>query len=807
MNGHIKGKPMLVQNGNNTIVFPTICFYFEEEKMHPYAMFYKANTLDFVFPVFMAKVIMAFLVSWFIYFLLRPLRQPRFVCNILAGIILGPSVLGRNQIFMEKFFPPKEMLIFNTFSKLGTAYLIFIVAIKMDTDILLKSAKKTWPIGLCSYIFPLIVTSFLGFAMKTELFSCIKHTREMIFLSGSLSVTYFPVVAQFIQELGLLTTDIGQLALSASMLIQMMSHVLTVLGVIVTRDTCLRSVCYFLIVCVTVLFAVYVIRPLILLIIERTPKGQPVKQNYVIAILVGTLVMAVVTDLTWSDFLSGAFIMGLIVPNGPPLGSTLVEKSELMVMEFFLPLFFVQVGYLVEVSSLQNINAVIAVLLLVTVCCLTKIIGTLFASLFLNIRFHNAILLGIILNFKGVVDLTSFEQSRFKNVLDAQCYTTLVLFYLLLVAIFYPLIEILYKPRVRYEENWSRSLQSTRQGSELRVLTCIYDEDNVHGMIALLETFSLKAAISPLCAYVVHVVDLISQTAPLLLPYKSRKTNRRHRRGSSSSHIMRAFVNYSKNRSTGYVTVQPFTIVAPFKTMHNIICDLAEERQIPFIIVPFHKNQKGVLQDFNSGLQLNSLCSVGIFVDRGLKPRTMNKPDTYSCRIAVLFVGGADDREALALAIRMSENPEVNITTLRINSTKDKDMINFSQELLDDLLVKEFMEKNLYNSRVVCHEVQVNDSLQMLNVIQSLRENYDLILIGKKSGARHFERDMFGWVEHQELGVIGDMITSADYYDDNTSVLVTEHCSLVTKSMSISSSGPELGSRNSSAFRNDWSIS
>ncbi|EEF33127.1 K(+)/H(+) antiporter, putative [Ricinus communis] len=782
--------PIFVKRGNSTFVYPTVCFSYQEEK-RAHGIFYKANVLEFIYPVFTIQIILAFLVSWTVYFVLRPLRQPRFVCNILAGIILGPSVLGRNKAFMETFFPPKEMLIFNTVARLGTAYLIFIIAVKMDVKTLLSSAKKIWPIGLCSYIFPFVITLIFSSAMYKELSACLKGMNMVTFLCGAISVTYFPVVAQFIEELDLLTTELGQLALSSSMLIQMTSHAITIIGVAVTRDSYIHSIYYFLAICATIILAVYVIRPAILLSIKITPEGKPIKEVYVIAILIGTLIMAVITDVMWYDFLSGALLTGLIIPDGPPLGAILVEKSELMVMEIFLPLFFVQVGYLTDVSSLQNIKAVTVVLLLVTVCCLTKIIGTLLASLYLNIKFQTALFLGLILNFKGVVDLTTFHRFQSRNILEKRCYTALVLFNLLVVAIFYPLIEFFYKPRIRLagrysKTKYSRALQSTPQAEELRALTCIYHENNVPGMIALLDA-SNHRAISPLCAYVVHVVDLVGRTAPSLLPYKGKTRMSNHDPCSSSSRIMSAFINYSKTAS-GRVSLQPFTMVAPFRTMHNIICNLAEENLIPFIIVPFHENQildlnskqKGVLQDFNSQLQAHAPCTVGILYDRGLQPR-LNK-----CRIVVVFIGGADDREALALAIRMSGNPDMNITMLRINSAKDKDR-SITEAQLDELLVKEFIDNNLNNPRILCQQVSVNDSLQMLNAVQSLRRNYDLVMVGKNSGARAFEKDLTEWVEYAELGVIGDMLASTDFYNEMTSVLVMEHCAVVNKSFSIPS--------------------
>jgi hypothetical protein len=84
-----------------------------------------------------------------------------------------------------------------------------------------------------------------------------------------------------------------------------------------------------------VLFAVFVLRPAIVLIIKKRPRGKEVTQEFVVLILVGVLVMGFITELIGASIIHGALMLGIIVPDGPPLGSILVEKTELIVKEFF----------------------------------------------------------------------------------------------------------------------------------------------------------------------------------------------------------------------------------------------------------------------------------------------------------------------------------------------------------------------------------------------------------------------------------------------------------------------------------------
>ncbi|KAJ0045317.1 hypothetical protein Pint_06588 [Pistacia integerrima] len=94
--------------------------------------------------VFMLQVILAFVTSRLVYFVLRPLKQPYFVCNVLSGIILGPFGFDPSQKFLDTVFPPREMVVVNSLSMLGGIYFIFIVTMKMDLKRILRIAKNAW---------------------------------------------------------------------------------------------------------------------------------------------------------------------------------------------------------------------------------------------------------------------------------------------------------------------------------------------------------------------------------------------------------------------------------------------------------------------------------------------------------------------------------------------------------------------------------------------------------------------------------------------------------------------------------------
>ncbi|XP_022743893.1 cation/H(+) antiporter 15-like [Durio zibethinus] len=764
---------------NNTLIHPQVCVLLNKN-MHFNGMFLSGNPLDYIVPVFMLQVILSVLISRAIHVTLRPLKQSKLVCNILAGLILGPSVLGRSKLYMEKMFAPKEMVVTATMSNMATTLFIFLICIKMDAAMLSRTAKETWRIGLSCMIIPFLFTVACTLSLDHFLPGIRGGKAFPIQFSIVSSLSYFIVIAHALDELNLLSSELGQLSISITMLNEIVSGFLVMVGVALGQKDKKDMLYAILSLCGLAAFVIFVIRPVLHWIIKRTPKGKPVHECYVIAILLWTLLLGVATDAVGASFSPAAMIMGFVIPDGPPLGATITEKCELFISEFFLPLFFVRIGYFTNLSAIQDWKELIAFGAVIAVGYLGRIVGSILVSLPFNMRKSTAILLSLILSLQGIVELLQGIRWKHQKLLDDQNFATLVMSIIILNAIITPTIEIYYKPEVKGFElpdsvtQRARSLEMTSSIGELRVITCVQEEDNVPSIISLLEALNPKE-VSPICAYVIHLVALASQTVPTLAPYKNHK--RMFSKPNGSDNIMRAFLNYAEH-SRGPVQVQPFRMISPFKYMHQPICRLAEMIRTPLIIVPFFKSQDvhstdGTLRIFNNNIQAFAKCTVGILVDRGL--RTHFSLTSFSYNVAVIFLGGADDREALVFAARMSRHPSVAITLLRIHLRGNRTLEFEIERELDESLLRDFKAMNDSNACVVCHELVAHNSEEVMQALRFLANTYDLVVVGKRHGIAQFEEGLISWTQYPELGVIGDAIAAPDFYGGMMSALVLQH--------------------------------
>lgn len=359
----------------------------------------------------------------------------------------------------------------------------------------------------------------------------------------------------------------------------------------------------------------------------------------------------------------------------------------------------------------------------------------------------------------------------------------MVLANLVITAVMVPLVECLYKPQdddSALPVNVLTAIQKSSYNAELRVLTCIHGEKNVNGIITILEASNPTAG-SPVRTIVAHLIELAGRAAPIVVPYRE---NRKMIGSQSSDRITGAFDSYSRS-SDGTVTVKPFIIIAPYKIMHENICKLARDEAAHLIIIPFRKMQEDdagaftFLRSLNTNLQASAQCTVGILVDKGFPSCTRHAK--FSCNVAVIFLGGPDDREALAFATRISGHAGIRMTMIHIlllNQGGDQGS-DQGQKKIDDSILGEFKMKNMKNPCAVYHALMARDGIQVVNIIKLLRLDYDLVILGHQPVKGVFSEVMINLVENPELGVIGDILVTEGFCGRSTSVLVMKHHSFM----------------------------
>lgn len=377
------------------------------------------------------------------------------------------------------------------------------------------------------------------------------------------------------------------------------------------------------------------------------------------------------------------------------------------------------------------------------------------------------------------------------QVLDEESFAILVIMAVIMTAMITPIVTVAYRPSKRFVPYKRRTLQRLKPDSELRILACIHTPRNVPTTINLVEA-SQPTKKSPIFVYALHLVELTGRASAMLIVHNTQKghggsNNPINRAQANSDHIATAFQNYEHH--AGNVTIQPLTAISPYSTMHEDICNLAEDKRAAIIIVPFHKQQtvdggmeptNPAFRTVNQNVLANAPCSVGILIDRGLGGTTRISSSNVSHHIAVVFFGGPDDREALSYAWRMSSHPGINLTVMRFIAGDDvvepallpryesKILTVFTDDekerQIDEEFLNEFRLNNVNDESIVYLEKVVNNGEETVAAIRGMDNVHDLYIVGRGQGQiSPLTAGLTDWSECPELGAIGDVLASSDF--------------------------------------------
>ncbi|GER40847.1 Cation/H(+) antiporter 15 [Striga asiatica] len=750
------------------------------------------NPLDYSLPLFILQLTLVVVTTRLLVIALKPLRQPRVISEILGGIILGPSVLGQSRKFANTVFPLRSVMILETMANVGLLYFLFLVGVEMDIAVIKRTGKRAIVIAIAGMVLPFLIGVSFAFMLhqSTEF---VRLGTFILFLGVALSVTAFPVLARILAELKLLNTDIGRVAMSAALINDVCAWILLAFAIALAENEAMSLASIWVILSSTlfVVFNVYVVRPIISWMIQRTPEGEPISEFCICLILTGVMISGFVTDAIGTHSVFGAFVFGLIIPNGP-LGVTLIERLEDFVSGLLLPLFFAISGLKTNIGSIKGVATWVVLGIVIVLACAGKVAGTLLVSLYYKIPFYEGLTLGLLMNTKGLVEMIVLNVGKDQKVLDDKSFSIMVIVAIVMTSIISPIVTNIYKPARKFAPYKRRTIQQAKPDGEVCMLVCVHTPRNVPTIIGLLEASNPNKR-SPICAYVLHLVELTGRASAMLIVHNTRKSGRPalNRTQAQSDHIINAFENFEQQAA--FVSVHPLTAVSPYSTMHEDIRNVAEDKRVSLVIIPFHKQQtvdggmeatNPAFRSVNQNVLAHAPCSVAILVDRGLSGARLS-PGHASHHVAVLFFGGPDDREALAIAWRMSEHPGVGLSVMRFvpgdntlettseapaaRNTSGRERMTVvtdgdRERQLDEDYISEFRARTAGDGSVVYVERVVNHGEETVAAIRSMDTSHDLFVVGRGQGmVTPVMAGLTDWSECPELGAIGDLLASSDF--------------------------------------------
>ncbi len=376
--------------------------------------------------------------------LCRLVRQPPVMGEILAGLLLGPSLLGQVAPQLSVLlFPPSVTPLLGVLAQVGVLLYMFLVGLELDTRLLREKTHTTVAISHASILVPFLLGSGLALWLYPALSrSDVSFTAFALFMGISMSVTAFPVLARILTDRGLQHSRVGTVALTCAAVDDVTAWCLLafVVGVIHGEVSGAGWTLGLTLLYIAAMFLLG--RPLAARFAARYEGGRAPGQQAMAVVCIVLLLSSLATQIIGIHTLFGAFLLGAIIPHDSTLARTLRERLQDFVVVMLLPAFFALTGLrtrldLIDPGLWPMCGAIILV------ACLGKFGGSALAARLTGMEWRDSAALGILMNTRGLMQLIVLSIGLDLQVISPTLFAMLVLMAMVTTFATTPVLDLL----------------------------------------------------------------------------------------------------------------------------------------------------------------------------------------------------------------------------------------------------------------------------------------------------------------------------------------------------------------------------
>ena len=357
-------------------------------------------------------LIACYLMSW----LLGKFRQPRVVGEMVAGILLGPSLLGWVAPNLSAtIFPPDSLGLLNSLSQVGLLLFMFMVGLELDTQKLRKLGHVAVVISHTSIIVPFVLGASLAYYLYPRVADgTMPRTGFILFMGAAMSVTAFPVLARILTERNLIGTQLGTLTITCAAVDDVTAWCIlaAITGIVRAQHTQLAL--WQMLVGMAAYFAImlFAIKPLMQSLAAGRERAGGEKANGTAAtdkvlavLLVCMLASSWATEWLGIHALFGAFFAGAIMPKAMNFAESIRTKLRPLVVVLLLPLFFAFTGLRTSIGLIIAPSMIVFCGLIFLVAVAGKFGGSMVAAKVMGTPWRESAAIGILMNTRGLIEL------------------------------------------------------------------------------------------------------------------------------------------------------------------------------------------------------------------------------------------------------------------------------------------------------------------------------------------------------------------------------------------------------------------
>lgn len=700
----------------------------------------------------------------------RSIKQPLVIGEIVAGIMLGPSLFGLIAPHAAvTLFPPETIPYLNVLSQVGLIFFMFLIGLELNP----KYLSGQLEIAILTSHVSILAPFSLGTLLAVLLYPLVSNgsvsfTAFALFLGAAMSITAFPVLARIITENNLQGTRLGTLALTCAAVDDVTAWCLLAVAIAVARNgsidqhavlTILASLLY-------IGFMFTVGRWFLKRLATYHLRTKRLSQMVLAGIYMGVVASALITELIGIHLIFGAFLLGAAMPKNAELVRELAVKTEDFVLIFLLPIFFAYSGLRTQIGLLNRPELWLLCALVLGVAIAGKYIGTYVAARVSGISKREASALGWLMNTRGLTELIVLNIGLELGVISPLLFTMLVIMALVTTFMTSPLLEWTYPKKLirldlveqesEVETDVDEVIVSESYPHPYRILVPVANPSSQKGLLQLAVAIALNhrhhAVVNPL-SLIEFEEDYGFESTP---DEANRLIAQRHQE------LAELIATLEPQSTQSYV----HPIVRISSNVARETAQIAMIEQADLILVGWHRP---AFSNNRLGGRVGQMLStapldVAVFIDRGGE-RLESLLVPYSANI--------HDDLALILALRLLINRE----TCMLQILQVKTDNSLKNELSNELhTIMEQLPKSVRDRIDIKNIVD----LEPIQAVVAASETVDLTIAGTSRA----------WgIERQTLGRYTDQLA----IQCRSSLLITRRYSQVTSH--LTSVLPEVSSQ------------
>lgn len=381
--------------------------------------------------------------------LFAKLHQPPVIGEIIAGLVLGPSLLGTvAPTAMGWLLPPSVAPILSVLSQVGVILYMFLIGLQLDTDLLRRRSHASVAISHASIVVPFLLGTVLALLLYPHLGTNeVSFTAFALFCGVAMSVTAFPVLARILNDRGMASSRIGVVAIACAAVDDVTAWCLLAVVVGCVKADLASASWTFGLTAVYVVTMLAVVKPRLGRTLHRYA-NDGLTHTVLAIVLVALLVSSLATELIGIHAIFGAFLMGAVIPADSKIAREIERRVEDVVVVLLLPIFFAYTGTRVQIGLLTSPAEWLLCGLIIITACAGKFGGTALAARLTGLGWRDSAVLGTLMNARGLVELIVLNIGLDLGILSPTLFTMLIVMAVVTTAMTSPVLSLIGSSRL-----------------------------------------------------------------------------------------------------------------------------------------------------------------------------------------------------------------------------------------------------------------------------------------------------------------------------------------------------------------------